>query len=246
MLTTRVDTRGMGRVLEALKRRRAVARRRALVAGTRPVVAQVIQRSPRDTNRMARGFELAGNLAGVGPFVVSPVLASRYAGLNKKILGEQAAAVRREYLQARRTRVAYERSNRAVLKGRGKGRRGAGRQSSYYRKLLAEENKLLKALERAVAQQAQVTESSILIYNQGRTVNITVRPRIYGGDGEIVDLRDRSLCRITNREPHAIIRNRSRSVVAPALAYGRFTGVRPARGAYLKGLKPAAPRNVKG
>ena len=245
MLKVSTDRAGVQGVISRLQYGRSAARRRALVAATRPVVQAVLNKTPRDTNRMARGFELAGNTAGVGPFIVSPVKASRYFNLNRQILGEQAAGLRREYQQARSTRIAYERSNRAVLKGRGKSRRGAGRQSSYYRKLVSQENKLLNSFRRAVAQKTQLTESSVLIYNKGRRVNVTVRNRIYGGDGDIIHTRDTSICRITNREPHAIIRARANNVVAPALVLGRTLGARSGRREYLRVMKQMSPKNIK-
>lgn len=220
-----MDRTELARRLSGLARRTPAARTQALQVTTTQVLHRIIFACPRDTRRMVRAFQIAGNQAGCGPFSVLPVVKSRYSSVNRQILGEQVGNVRDEYRRAKSLRMLYERTNRDVLKGRGKLKTGRGHQSHAYRKLVAAEARLLKDLRRAVAQKTGLTESSILIYNKGRRVAVTIRPKIYGGRGETKIGRYLSVCTITNLEPHAIIRDRSSRVVAPALAWGRYAGV---------------------
>lgn len=244
-LKTRVVARRFQVQLAAINRSTAEGRRSALVAGTKLIMEKLFEDCPVDTGRMIRGYELAANSAGLGPYPVTPVGPSKYDEVNKALLGDQVAGVRDVYRSVRRMRMAYEKYNRDILKGRGKNKVGRGRQSPYYRKLVADEARWHKALKQAIAQKLEVGPTSIVMYNKGRKVAYTVRNKIYGGDGEIIETARRASCRITNREPHAIVQERSSAVIAPALVWARGAGSRHIASAYLNAMSDAASDNVK-
>lgn len=202
------DISGIRRRVADLQRRGALARGTAAKVYADELLRAIDRDTPRDTNRMAAGFMQGANAAGLGPFDVPAVKASEKFPKMQRTLQRQL----NKWLNLR---AIYERE----------GRTG----QPYYRKIL-------RAVESATRQIELLTDTSILVQNRGRRVRWTVRHRVYGGTGRRIETPGGTFFQVRNLEPHAIIIDRRRKIVARALGQARLTGLRKVRRSYLRGL----------
>jgi hypothetical protein len=161
------------------------------------LMTRIIQATPRDTNRLVRGWIEAANTAGVGPFAAPELKDSQYLDRTKRDLARQLNRLVR-YQQMQLT------SGRWQTRVDGQ---GTGKPTKWYRKLV-------KDIERAKKQIETVDGTSIKVINKGRRVAITVRNKVYGGTGTLYFDGQRWLGRFTNKEPHASIINRTHKSAA--------------------------------
>ena len=174
------------------------------------VMKKIVQETPTDTNRMVRGFTIAANDVGLGPFAVPDIQPSKYLPLLRSRLSRQ---LRRLSIFAN------------FIKKKD------GENSKNYRKIV-------KNRDRAKQELGSLTGTSILILNKGRGVEFTVRNKVYGGQGlRSRTPTDGLRFTIINKEPHAIIRERLTRTVASALNIFKRAGGRRARRTFLAKIK---------
>lgn len=173
------------------------------------VLRKVIDREPRDTHRLVRGWQQAGNAAGLGPFLVEAVRESRKLPGVNRLLKQQLsfwAWVVSEIDKKDKLHTAHGR-------------------------------KAVKNMLRAQQQLELLTGTSIFVVNKGRGVAFTVRPKIYGGTGKSFTADNgHSVVSISNREPHAIIRERMYGTFRAAMAGIRRFGIKRAKRRYSEQL----------
>jgi len=187
----------------------------AMVAGLTEVMdaamVKIMDGSPRDTNRMVRGFAMAANMAKLGPYAVPTVTASKYFPQNLRDLRNQ---LRRLY-RFRSFLVRFGAKTGSALRT------------------------IDKDIERATAALQQVDATAILVINKGRGVELTVRTKLYGGSGARTIEGDKLNFTIVNHEPHALIRERTARLVASALATIKASGGRRVRTIMLRKIELA-------
>jgi len=201
------------RKVAALRRGSADGADAALTEIMKGVMGRILSETPKDTNRMIRGFVMAANDVGLGPFPVPDVQPSKYLPM----------------LRSRLARQLRKLSNFAAFI-----KRQEGEKSKSYRKIV-------KNRDRAKLELESLTGTSILILNKGRGVEFTVRNKIYGGIGyrgrtPVDGLR----FTIINREPHAIIRERVSRTVASAINMFRGAGLKRAKRTFIIKAKAKA------
>lgn len=216
-ITCKVDSRGLMEKLRALDRNRPEARKAAALAMAHEVVRVAVVIAPKDTNRYVNGFAQAANAAGAGPIPVRPLRASR---------------VHDEIVRKLRQQVAFwefivrdaEAKGRTQYKGKKSG------ETRSYRK--AKDN-----LRKAREQLEKVDPTSIafgLRGSSGRSLNLTVRNKIYGGTGEVVETPAVTFVRLHNLEAHATIVEKKFGVMKRAGSVARAMGARSVGRAYFK------------
>jgi hypothetical protein len=178
-------------------------------------MTRIITRQDRDTNRLVRGYAMAANAAGLGPFPVPDVVRSkRY---------EEALARLEQQL-------AWWQSNVEWFE-----RKGLTNHKGYRR--------AVRVRDRAKEELEKLTGTSVVIglYSSaggkgksGRRLRTTVRAKVYGGTGELRLVAGRPYYRIHNREPHATIVEKRNRLVATSLAELRAYGVRRQRRNFLR------------
>lgn len=231
-----VDLSGMMARFARIRAAGPAARTEALKVATGAVVRELLARVPRKTNRLARGYALANNLAGLQTVSVPLVRNSPSSQAHIKRLERQvrsaAKAVNRwknyesQYIRERRTRQPYFRKILAQL--------DPDRRSSAAWRL----RRSIEELEKYTSA-AKLGLGPLLVQNKGRGLGLTTRDKIYGGSGQTVTFADVSLVKITNLEPHAIIQERARRTVASVLKMARPFGVQRAKRVYAERLKLA-------
>lgn len=236
------DLSGMMNRFARLRSRGPAARTAALQEATSDVMDRLLGPGgvARDTQRMARGFALAANAAGLRRMTVPAVRRSRNADEHLAVLRRQAQAAaraverwtrwERRYQLEGRTRQPYYRTK--IAPALNPDRRGSP--AWVLRRTLEEAAKYAGALDRGFA--------PLLVHNRGRAVAFTARDRIYGGTGRTLQLPDVTLIEIRNMEPHAIIQERRRRTVRTLLMAARRGGARlqRAKRIYLRELRAAA------
>lgn len=214
------------------------ARSAALRVAMQGVMVALINHTPRDTHRMVRGFQMAANQAGLGPFVIDQVRGSRRHLKYLRDLEEQVNAARRKVARWEGWRDGYIRQ----------GRTG----QPYYQKILRQLDPNRRgtpgwALKRAEEELAKLRDAdhAVVVENRGRSLKLTVRNTIYGGTGRAFETPTGSYITITNLEPHAIIQERRKRTVASLLRQSKKLGTMKMKKAFLKHLAEGGVRDVK-
>lgn len=218
MITCRSNPSGLAARLRALDRNRPDARKSAALAMAHEVVRVAVVIAPKDTNRYVNGFAQAANKAGAGPISAPPIRASRVHDEIVRKLRQQAAFW--EFI----VRDA-ETKGRTLYRVRGK----SGETKSY--------RKAKQNLAKAREQLKKVDPTSIafgLRGSSGRSLNLTVRNKIYGGTGEVVETPAVTFVRLHNLEAHATIVEKKFGVMKKAGAVARAMGARSVGRAYFK------------
>lgn len=217
MFRVRVDSSGLRRKVSAYIGAGKEARTRGIVTMASIVVWRAVADAPKDTRRFVRGWVLAGNAAGLDPMPVPVLQPPRKRDEIYKRLLRQAwfwAMIVRRYEQQARFDAWYQKAKR----------------------------KLDRSLEEL--QKFERTEFgaviAIGIRNRLGTKLRTVRDKIYGGTGFVVQQRDGAEVVLHNLEPHTSIVEARTHVMANASRAFRGAGIVMGRKAFVKALKDEA------
>lgn len=192
------------------------------------VMKAVIDATGNDTNRMDRGFALAANAAGLGPFHVPQIQPSKYFDQNRSTLIKQIK-------KWTKFEEFYLSQGKELLKGRPPDRVNAGKVSPFFR--------LIQRRRKAAEEQlAKFTNNSVFVIdNRKNRLRFTVRTPIHGGDGSFRIIGDTAVVEMHNREPHAIILERANRTVATTLkGAARKAGVKAGTRRMAQHLKKVA------
>lgn len=219
------------RRMDAVRRAMDGAAEELLRDQAREFVQFVVTAAPKDTNRYARAWAMAGNAAGLGPFPVPEVRESRFWAQNRERLLNQVN--RMQDSVDFWTRIIAERYDK-------QGRRGKWR-SDAVRKLARAERRLRRAREELEKFMRAEGGAAILIGRAGKAGNLklTVRHKIYGGTGREFMVAGRTFIQLHNREAHARIVERRHRLVARGMALARELGVRTYGRSYIERLRRA-------
>ncbi|MEM1185218.1 MAG: hypothetical protein AAGI53_09475 [Planctomycetota bacterium] len=239
----RVDDRNFRAIMAALRKARARVGAKTLRAGAEVFVDVVTEITPRDTNRLVRGWVLAANDAGLDIRAVPPIRPSTRRDQWLEALTEQV-----DYWQGKVKRFAglrelYEREDRAnPLKKDGTPRKRRTRQP-YYRKLGRRLRQAERRLGRAEEELAKAAESEGFLFfdrggfafgsgsytKSGLRKLTSVRDQLYGGTGEVRHVNRKTYLRLHNLEPHATLIERNAKFGHPvrtAMGVAKQLGVR--------------------
>jgi hypothetical protein len=214
---------GYQQKMARLRARSPDARDAAAREMMRAVMARVVSETPRDTNRLVRGYMQAANDLGLGPYALPRVANSRGAERQKKRLERQlrqvelllAAALRSVASKERLFETRYARPGRKLDKWGRKYKADVARANTRVQRLS-------KVVDRAREQVANFTGAEIVI--GGRKVKMGKDPGVS------------ALAQVHNKEPHASIIERRDRIVAAAIGAMRGQGLRRAGKAYLSAL----------
>lgn len=219
------------------------------------IVRNLATISPRDTNRYVRGWIIAGKQVGIHNIPLPVIKSSKY---KEEYLGRLAEQVERFQSEVEAAEVLidawYHRKNR--------------RRVGYYNTLLAKKTKAEHRLARAREEYEKFVrrDSSIVmgvgintsktrngtrgrgswVKSGGRRLSITVRDRVYGGNGRLIIRPDQAVLILSNLEPHSRIVERKRRVLAQADAAARLAGLRKLDAGYAKALAYGAAAASRG
>ncbi len=226
MIVAKVDTSNLSRRLKGMRDGADSAALQVAKSGANEFVGFMERHAPRDTGRYLAGWIEAGNAAQVGPTRMAPTLRdSRWAS---KAQAQIAAMVDR-YVGEINAILGmldawYFRPNRPL--------------DTWARGKQVKVARLTRALQRAVETQRKLqnAEGPVLVFDlfsNGRRVRTasgsikqlrqtTVRDKIYGGAGEIVQRDTGPVVLLTNREPHVRLVERRYRLMARANAAVRM------------------------
>lgn len=197
--------------------------------------------SPRDTNRYVRGWLHAGREAGVFGGPIPRLNESKWHKSNL----EQAEI----WLQR-----AEQNHGNAAKRLRDTFPSGAPKrgQAKLYGRLSREVDKANGRLNEARLTVGELrTDKYAIVFGAGRVVGrgakqkrlgvgrITLRQKIYGGSGWILDRGTSSTIRLLNHEPHALILESKKGVLRQATAAARGAGLLPYKRVYLNAVRKA-------
>lgn len=190
-----------------------------------PVMRQILDKTPTDTNRLKRGYAMAANDATLGPFSVPKIQPSKYRGqLNDRFAIQ---IIRFENMVTFWERLIY---NRYTSKNRhDKWERDAERKLRVARKRLA----------RAQQEAAKFgfTPEAIAIFRSSKNgLTITARTKMYGGVGKRVQVPGFNGVEIHNLEPHASIVESYKHAIRDAFATVSGSGLVRFKNSYLKNI----------
>lgn len=242
-VTVKVDTRRLETRLGNLSRRSPDGARIFSAVIACEVMRSVILRCDKDTNRYARGWQIAHNMAArwtdgrVTPWTVFPVKESRYAKQNRYRLEQQARKYHdwldnlRERLQWMRTRPNYEnwKSYPTTMRAIAKVEKIAAAADAQVQAIDAPEGRS------AIIIGGRKTKSELASSRLAR-----VRVQVYGGDARLVRAGSTVYVQARNLEPHAAIQEKRRRHLAQALRAARSIGLRTASRAYIDHMVEAS------
>lgn len=201
MSTFRVDSSRFERRLRKLRADTPRAREETLRQMVRQVAAVIAGNWPRDTNRSARGWIMAFNDLGLGPFPVPPVVESKYQARNEARL----------FNQLRKWELAVKRYERQ------------GRFDKWYRKAVRKRDKASEQVERYLASQG----TAVVIGGRSASALATIRDKVYGGEGRILETERGLVLAAVNKEPHTkIVESNTRIIARTSAAVWKFGGRR--------------------
>jgi hypothetical protein len=218
MIRVKVDRRGLERKLKAMANRSPAARREAVIIMTGEVVRRALGLSPTDTNRYYRGWALAGNAAGVGHYLVPPL---RKASWSETILARLAKEERYWDFVVQR----YE---------------GQGRADKWYARAVRERTKARTELDRFAENLAESGGAIIGFNIIGGGRRPTVRHKVYGGEGRVVTIGERTVVELHNKEPHASLVEWRYGIMRRASSGFRGVGLRKGGRHYIRKMQDAA------
>lgn len=212
MFRMRLDTREWQRKARAMAQASPAARKAAVKLIAVEVVKDVVVKAPRDTCRFVRGWGQALNASGAGSV---PLPALKTTGRYDQYLRALTRQLRKWDFIVKR----YE--------------RGA-RRDKWYRRAVRNRDKALEQLRRF----DEGGETAILI-NKFRTGRFeggmtTVRHKVYGGEGHIVDAGDRSYVYLRNLEPHATFVEMNTAVLKRSIDRFRGSGLHRVTDRYVR------------
>ncbi len=190
----------------------ADARMAALVVAVNPAATEILAKTPVDTHRLKRGFAMAFNQMGLPPRVVPEISESKRKWKKQKKLVRQLMFL-----------------NFVVSQFEQKFPLDRGETKLY--------QKYYQWRDRAKEELEKFSGDSIVVINKGRGVEITVRNKVYGGRGAVIEGDRFTRLEGVNLEPHASIRERTDRNVTTALASAKGVGgVKTTRGKYLAAI----------
>lgn len=222
------DTRQIMAKFSALRKAGTKSVDVALTTLTEGLIRELYDESETDTNRLKNGYADMYKQAGLGDGATLPKLDIKPSKYAKEII--QRLTAQRDRLGKR---LAESRRNSQGTVGLAdiidKNGNINGRKLKKATKVKA--SKVLENQYRRAQQQldlAKTTDSFIMIYNQGREVSITIRPKVYGGFAykRVSDTGNTVIYEFRHREPHAILRERENRRVATKLAALKVAGIR--------------------
>lgn len=249
MLTFKTNTSGLEAKLAKMGAASPKLADAAVAVAAEDMVRFMTSIAPRDTQRYARGWAMAGNAAGVGSFPVPPVIQSKIADKLESRLETQLARWTGR-LEKQKGYVAYW--NRLWQTRYG----DKGRHDKWERDLLkkmaeadkkAAKMKLLveRAKEALEAFKKSGPEGALVIWGKGKdkvknplalSRLATVRDKAYGGTGKTFRAGGQVLVTLHNLEPHSSIVEKRERILARGLARVRSTGSKRMSKRFVDGL----------
>lgn len=203
VVTQKLDKSRHDKKVRLMVRQIPEASKRQLRDMTTTLMARVSATAKRDTNRYVRGFLMAGRDLGANVGPIPNVQPSKHAKRIRELIERQ---VERFGFALGKTKRELE-----YLYPLGRPKRP---RSTAYAELFAKERELEKLYQRAKEELDKLNEggeATLLIgflhsgqAQKGRKL-LSVRHRVYGGDGKFVVSRGATYAVVTNREPHAKI-----------------------------------------
>lgn len=199
--------------------------------------------SPVDTRRYLRGWLTAGTEAGVYTGAIPALRPSRYHA-------SSVAAMERYVERLEDQRNGIQRTIDARYP-KGAPMRGGGEYRGLQRKLGTAERRLarvrleLDELER---------DPYAVVFGAGRVIDggksrlglgkVSIRGKVYGGTGRLIDGTTASFIHLRNMEPHARVLEWKYGVLKTASSAAKSAGVLPVRAAYIKILRSASKQGA--
>jgi hypothetical protein len=226
LIVAKVDTSNLSRRLKGMRDGADSAALQVAKQGADMFVGFMNQHAPRDTGRYLAGWIEAGNAANVGPTRMAPALRdSRWAEKLEAALDRQIdRLVVQINAKAGVLDAWYFSKNRPI--------------DSWARKKQFEIARLSRALQRAVETKKKYlnAEGPVIafdIFSNGRRVRTasgsmkqlrqtTIRDKVYGGTGEIVQRDTGPVVMLHNREPHVTLVERKHRLITRANAAVRL------------------------
>ncbi|MBL8762320.1 MAG: hypothetical protein JNL50_13570 [Phycisphaerae bacterium] len=230
MLSIKLKIDGWKKRYAAIEAQRGMHRRTLTIMRAEKLLAAIERLARRDTNRYVRGWMQAGTGAGLRVGVMPPLQKSKRRDEFLRKLDDQVRLWRgvAERKQAV-LRDWYTRKNR--------------RPDAFSRKLTSEINKAERRAARAEDELRKFLTagtSAVLFFDAGAFVErfnkrklSTVRDKVYGGTGRVVDSPFGTFILLHNKEPHPTILERRFRTVATAKATAG-DGLAVARTSYRK------------
>jgi hypothetical protein len=223
----RLDSSGMKRRNREMIGRTKRARREALRDGVRVLVLNLQRYSPQDTRRYVRAWSVAGKDAGSTGFPMPEIKAtSRKAEYESRLYSQLAAAEKRVKKLGDLKWTWYDSKPERAKTG-------------YYNTLVKDLRRAEKRVEQAKEQIELANTSETFILIGGRKGKrgsglATIRTKIYGGHGQILETSQGTAVRLVNKEPHAkIVERRSKSLRLASRVAASAVGVRTVSKKYL-------------
>lgn len=249
MLSARVDTSRLKAAVARVKGGTPQIRHDATLAAAGVFVKRVAAKAPRDTRRYVRGWILAGRAAGVTDLVAPPIQPGQYERFYRERLVKQRDDWQR-MLEIARRQVAFW-----------QGARGRGRLSPGQRAELRQAEKDLRVAERT-ARRAQEelakfnagplstvygvdgvdagdeASGALVIFGKRgkRRLTVTVRNKVYGGNGYVRFMGSKAVVVLINLEPHSKIVEKRTGIVAASLKAAKAVGLVVARRLYVRAV----------
>lgn len=154
--------------------------------------------SPRNTQRYVRAWLDAGNRAGLGPFVLPPIRPDRYAKLYRRYLLYQVS----QFERIVRDNMRQGRTDRAASTAR--------------RRLAAAKRELSRYRPDSIVIGLQIfagRRGGERYVRFGTRPVVTVRHKVYGGEGRSAMVGSDAVVSLKNLEPHARLVERRFSIV---------------------------------
>jgi hypothetical protein len=215
MYRCRVNRKGLERKLRAMANASPEAGEAAVKIMTERALRKVLERAPRDTARYVRGWAQAGNAAGIGGFLVPPLQKAKWFDTILR-------AIRKEERKWAHIVASNQRE---------------GRSDKWTRR--AERN--LERAREQVARFDRAPEGAVIGFNiLGGKRAPTIRHTVYGGDGRVFRVGNRTYVSLHNKEPHATLVEWRYGLMREAQRDFRGVGLRYGGKAYTKKINAAA------
>jgi hypothetical protein len=205
------------------------------------LVRNLVELTPRDTNRLARAWILAGRGVGVTRYTVPKVIPSKHREKLVDVLADQANQAGERFFALRNQRREWY-PNGPPKKGKG-----------YYNRLVAREKKAEDHYWKCVDELNKLTDNPtaiVMMRGSGaalmgfqKNINAehfkaSIREKVYGGYGRVIDLpgKGQTMVVLINMEPHARVVEKRRGILRRAQSLARALGARRASRKYLEKL----------
>lgn len=223
------------------------AREAFVLALASDFATEVIKATPKDTNRLARGWAGAASALGLSVGNVPPIQASRHREKLMVVLVDQVEKLRKRlgWLLQREDWWYTSQPNR--------------KKQGYYHKLQREIQKAETRLKKAVddLEVYAGTEASIVMMRgsgaalngyqrqlDGKKLNATIREKVYGGRGRIIRGNTTTGVVMSNMEPHVRVVEKFKGPVARAKRILYAGKLKPLRRKYVKMIAEGATASM--